>query len=149
MNASLSIVPLVIAAQLTASCALSRDVELTTTCPPVESIKTKPFRNERGIDSAYDKLRYDDACEGVLIRSLSNTKKMADPRQMPPDERFVVADAALFVLLERRSIAIEAVVPDEVAKRMNSQGIYAYFDYVASPSGREKVISQARRMIKN
>jgi hypothetical protein len=51
-----------------------------------------PFREERGVDPSYDRLRLDDACEVVLIRSLDNVEKMADPRQMPPDQRFAYFD---------------------------------------------------------
>ena len=45
---------------------------------------------------------FDDGCEVALIGALDNIEKMADPRQMPPDQRFVVGDAALFVSVFRR-----------------------------------------------
>lgn len=147
MKTNGKILSLMFAAQLAASCASSSDVNVAMACPSVESIKTMPFRDERGVDGAYDRLRFDDSCEEMLISALSSTQKMADPRQMPPDERFVVADAALFVLLERRGIEVEAVVPEEVSKRMESQGIYAYFDYVASPAGRDRVTSKVRQLV--
>ncbi len=147
MKAVQQALPLVCAAQLLAACASTAEVDSSASCPEVESIRTMPFREERGIDVAYDRLRFDDACQFVLIRSLDNVKKMADPRQMPPDERFVVSDAALFILLDRRGLAVEAVVPEDVAARMKSQGIYAYFDYVATPAGRNTVISRVRQLI--
>lgn len=34
-------------------------------CPFVAAINTMPFRGERGVDAAYDRLRFDDACESV------------------------------------------------------------------------------------
>lgn len=138
---------LICAAQLFGACASAAEVGSAANCPDVESIKTIPFRGERGVDPSFDRLRFDDACEAVLIRSLDNMKKMADPRQMPPDPRFVVGDAALFILLDRKGLAVEAVVPPDVAQRMKGQGIYAYFDYVATPSGRGSVVSRVKRLV--
>ena len=138
---------LICATQFLGACASTADVGSTVSCPHVESIKTLPFRGERGVDPSYDRLRFDDACEVVLIRSLDSVKKMADPRQMPPDQRFAVGDAALFVLLERRGLEVEAVVPAEVAERMRRQGIYAYFDYVATPGGRSAMVSRVKELI--
>jgi hypothetical protein len=51
------------------------------------------------------------------------------------------------VLLERKGLAVEAVVPAEVAERMRGQGIYAYFDYVATPGGRSAVVSRVKELI--
>jgi hypothetical protein len=106
-----------------------------------------PFRDERGLDVAYDRLRFDDPCETVLIESLGNLQKMRDPRQTPPDERFVVGDAALFILLWRRSWDIEQVLPHEVSAQLKDQGIAAYFDYVATPAGRRAVAARVERLI--
>lgn len=119
----------------------------TARCPRADAIKTMPFRDEHGIDAAYDKLRFEDACESELLVSLNDVRTMADPRQMPPDERFTVADAALFILLDRRSLAIEQVLPDDVAARMKGAGISAYFDYVATPQGRSEVVDRAKRLV--
>ena len=117
-------------------------------CPSVAEIKTMPFHDERGVDAAYDRLRFDAACEAVLIEALDNTQKMPDPRQMPTDARFAVSDAALFILMERRSLEIEQVLPDDVAARLKDRGIYAYFDYVARPAGRTAVVDRLRQPVR-
>ena len=116
-------------------------------CPRVDAVKTMPFRDERGIDAAYDKLRFEGACEGGLLDALHDSRKMADPRQAPPYEGFSIADAALFILLERRSIELEQVLPDEVAARIKDRGVYAYFDYVATPKGRRDVVDRVERLV--
>lgn len=72
---------------------------------------------------------------------------MADPRQMPPEHRFTVADAALFILLERRSLEIEQVLPVDVAASMKQQSIYAYFDHVATPVGRSTVVDRVKHQV--
>jgi len=108
-----------------------------------------PFHGKRGTDEAYDRLRFGTACEPVLIRELASDKKMPDPRQVPPDSRFSVGDAALFILLERHGVPIEAVVPADIAQRMNSEGIYAYFDFVNTRQGRESVAVSAKRIVES
>ncbi|HKS58137.1 MAG TPA: hypothetical protein VJS12_22770 [Steroidobacteraceae bacterium] len=113
-------------------------------CPLVGAINTIPFRGERGADAAYDRLRFDDACERVLFDSLDDAQRMPDPRQMPPEHRFTVADAALFILLQRRSIDVDQLLPPDVAARMQERGIEAYFDYVATPSGRSAIVDRVR-----
>ena len=131
----------VLACLCLAACASTPGGE-SPACPDVGSIKTIPFHGARAADAAYDRLRFEAACEVVLIQSLENLDSMPDPRQAPPEARFVVSEAALFILLDRRGIDVEAVVPEEVARKMETQGIYAYFDYVATPKGRAWVISR-------
>jgi hypothetical protein len=114
-------------------------------CPSVDSIKLLPFHGERGIDYAYDTLRFDEYCQSVLIEALDDLRPMPDPRQMPHDERFAVADAALFTLLDRLSLQIEDVLPREAAARLENDGVRAYFDYVAIPAGRQAVVEEAKR----
>jgi len=116
-------------------------------CPRVDAVKTMPFRDERGVDAAYDKLRFEGACEGGLLDALSDSRKMADPRQAPPYGGFAVADAALFILLQRRSIDVEQVLPDEVAARVKDRGVYAYFEYVATPDGRRDIVDRVERLV--
>ncbi|MBI1212268.1 MAG: hypothetical protein GC190_12450 [Alphaproteobacteria bacterium] len=115
-------------------------------CPAVRSIKMMPFRAEHGVDAAYDRLRDDAGCEQLLLDTLTSLKPMADPRQMAPEEGFVEGDAALFVLLERHHLEFEQVLPPEQAEDFRNSGIFAYFAYVATQSGRADVIARTKRL---
>lgn len=107
-----------------------------------------PFRFEYGIDPAYDRLRSDDACEYILVESLDDVSKMPDPRQAPIYEGFVVGDAALFMLLERRGLEFESVLPSDVSLKLETQGVCAYFSYVDTPAGRKSVIAKVKEIIR-
>lgn len=118
-------------------------------CPQVQSVKTIPLKEGSGHDAAYDRFVHDDACEPTLIRALGDLRKMKDPRQAPFDTRFVVSDAAVFIFLIRRNLEVQRVLPEEVASLLPTQGIYAYFDYVSVPSGREFVVARVKQLAKN
>lgn len=116
------------------------------TCPTVASIKTIPFRGDKGIDAAFDRLRFDASCEPVLLESLASLERMEDPRQAPPVESFVVGDAALFILLDRHDISIQQILPAATAAKFSDRGVYAYFDFVLQPSNRMLVVSRAKQL---
>lgn len=99
------------------------------------------------LDAAYDKLRFDGACEGGLLDALGDTREMTDPRQAPPYDGFTIADAALFILLERRSIGLDQVLPRDMAARIEDRGVYAYFEYVTTPEGRRDVVERVERLV--
>lgn len=129
---------------LSASGCASSSLEVE--CPPVESVKTIPFKEGSGYDAAYERLVRDDTCEPGVIRALSDVRKMKDPRGTPTDSRFAVSDAAIFIMLERHQVNVESILPVEVADRLKDQGIYAYFDFVSTPAGREFVITKVKKL---
>lgn len=131
---------------LSASGCASSSLEVG--CPAVESVKTIPIKDGSGYDDVYERLLRDDTCEPQLIRALSDTRKMKDPRQAPIDSRFAVSDAAIFILLRRHQLGVESILPVEVADRLKDEGIYAYFDFVSTPAGRRFVITRVKELAK-
>lgn len=109
----------------------------STACPAVADIKTMPFRQEEGVDAAYDRFRYASDCDHVLIEALTSLRPMADPR-CPVYEGFVEADAALFVLIHKYDIDIPDLLPKSEHANWKAQGVYAYFAYVEVPEQRAK-----------
>jgi hypothetical protein len=120
---------------------------LTGNCPLVASVKTMPMKETAGVDASYDKLVYDDRCEPTLMQALYDLTKMRDPRQAPFDSRFVVSDAAVFILLRRRNLNLESILPADVAGRLEERGVYAYFDYVETTAGRQFVIARVHELV--
>ena len=123
------------------------DAGETGVCPEVASVRLIPLKKGSGSDPVYERLIQDDNCEAKLIQALDDLTKMRDPRQAPIETRFVVSDAAVFILLNRRRVEIETILPDKVAAQWESRGIYAYFDYVATPAGRRDVIARVKEII--
>ncbi|MCC7036142.1 MAG: hypothetical protein IT560_02430 [Alphaproteobacteria bacterium] len=125
---------------LTASCASHSDIQKS--CPNVSAVREIPFRAGRGIDEAYNRLRYDDFCEASLHTALTSLAPMPDPRQAPPSQRVVEGDVALILLAERHQIDISLLLPEDQIFNWQSHGMDAYFDYVSSYSNRLKVIKR-------
>jgi len=118
-----------------------------TACPIISSVKQIPFRDKRGIDEAYDRLRYDDACEEVLRAALLSLVPMHDPRQVPPDNRVVEGDAALFLLVDKHDLDISQLLPDEQKPNWESRGMTAYFDYVSSYENRVLLVKRLNEQL--
>lgn len=118
-------------------------------CPPIRDVRMMPLKNERGVDAAYDSLRFGADCEAGLIAELESNQGMEDPRVMPrmPGYRFTVADAATFILVHRHDLSIESLVPSSVAEKLPTQGIWAYHDFVSTVEGRKFVANRVRELI--
>ncbi len=130
---------------LLASCA--HDDEVKTPCPKVSSVQEIPFRDERSADEVYNRLRYDDACESTLHSSLTSLTPMPDPRQMPPEQRFVEGDTALFLLLARHQLDISQLLPVNQATNWERQRMMAYFNYVSSFKNRLQLIKNLNELL--
>jgi hypothetical protein len=115
-------------------------------CPAVRDIKTMPFKDEWGVDAAYDRFRTGTDCDHVLIKGLTSLRLMADPR-CPSYGGFVEADAALFVLVEKHALDIPDLMPDSERAHWKEQGVYAYFAYVEDPKRRAKANARLLALI--
>jgi hypothetical protein len=117
-------------------------------CPAVDQIKYMPVKDEFGLDRVFDRLRLDRTCEAVLLAAMTDTRPMPDPRYEPTrTNRFVVADAAFFVLWSKYEWKAEQFLPPEIAAKYNSEGVYAYFDYVADPAHRASLAARAKVLV--
>ena len=135
----------VVSAFLTAADAHSSS---SSECPSISSIRIMPFHDEPGHDPTYDRLRFQDDCEDVLVSALSSNLRMNDPRQAPTVGTFTEADAAVFILLERYEIDVAEILPPEpAAEYRGSAGIYAYFSFVKEPEGRAYVANHLRQIV--
>lgn len=130
---------------LTTSCA--NGGQLSDVCPSVSSVIEIPFRDVRGADLSYNKLRYDTACDKELKNSLTSLVPMKDPRQMPLELRLVEGDTALFILLRRNQIDVLQILPEELKNNWNSQGMATYFEYVSTYKNRLQIIDRLNQLI--
>jgi len=130
-------------------CAHEREAVVEPRCPPVKALTAIPAGQQRGLDPAFDSLRYDPACETVLLNAVQSNEPMRDPRPVPPEPRFAVGDAALFILLAKHEVALEDVLPAAVADKLPSAGMKAYFDYVAVPLRRAEVVDSFMKILRD
>jgi hypothetical protein len=117
-------------------------------CDAVSTIRVMPFRNQAGLDPAYDGL-VAGGCSLVpcLIERIADTRGMPDPRQAPLWLDFKVGDAALFVLTRITGRSFEESLPAPVRARFPNQGVQAYFAYAAKRGSRAAIRADWRRWL--
>ena len=132
---------------LLTACDTSADNDPGRACPEVNAIQIMPFREERGVDLAYDKLRFDAQCEPILWKTATSDKLMPDPREEPKYGGFTEGDAAVFVLVDKYHVPLEEVLPDDQAEDWKAHGVWAYFEYVESPRNRVAAVARLKERL--
>jgi len=106
-------------------------------CGRVSEIKTLPFYDEEVDDPAYNALiKSGERVIPCLIASVNDTNPMPDPRQAPKVDT-VVGDIAFFVLINITKVDLMKLLPPDVQKKFDDQGIYAYFRYTEKKRNRK------------
>ena len=115
-------------------------------CDRISEIETMPTTDPTITDPIYESL----IAKGIeaypcLVDKIVETKKMPDPRYSVPHwQHFAIGDAAVFILVrslsqesdEREKLLIEMLPPGS-QKEWETNGIYAYFNYVSEPKNRK------------
>jgi hypothetical protein len=112
-------------------------------CQRLPEMKTMPFKGEPIEDEIYNGLAaLKDAAIPCLIKKITDSTRMNDPRQAPVYRDFRVGDAAFFVLLDITKVPFEQMLPAEVKSELEDEGVYAYFEYIKKDENRTSL--QAR-----
>lgn len=117
-------------------------------CNRLISIDTMPTRDPNITDPIYESLiaRGNEAIP-CLVDKVSDPTPMPDPRYSVPHwQHFAVGDAAVFILIdilrkddiEREELLID-MLPPKYEEEWKTNGIYAYFNYVAEPKNRREL----------
>ncbi len=114
-------------------------------CDRLAEIKKLPNRDPDDTDPLYEALiAKGDQAYSCLIEKITVAKKMPDPREAPKWKHYAVGDTAIFILV--RSVGKTDVGEEELLKEMlpppfrkewETNGIYAYFNYVSDPNNRK------------
>lgn len=126
-------------------------------CDRLISIDTMPSRDPNITDPIYESLIAKGG-EAIpcLVEKISDKTPMPDPRYSVPHwQHFAVGDAAVFILidilrkddLEREKLLIE-MLPPKYEEEWETNGIYAYFNYVSEPQNRKELQAWWRRWLK-
>ena len=117
-------------------------------CAKLKEIKTIPTFEPTPTDPIYEALiSKGNAAIPCLIGNITDTRKVPDPRYSVPHwQHFAVGDTAVFVLVdivgkddeEREELLIE-MMPPSSQKEWETNGIYAYFNYVSEPKNRSEL----------
>lgn len=108
-------------------------------CNHISEIKILPFAEEPVDDPAYNALiKAGEKAIPCLIDKVSDTTPMPDPRQAPKVDT-VVGDIAFFVLIDLTKVDFTELLPHEVRRKFEEEGIYAYFEYTEKIKNRKKL----------
>lgn len=117
-------------------------------CSRLAEIKIIPTRNPMPTDPIYEAIvAKSDEAVPCLVDQIPNKTKVRDPRySVPVWQHYAVGDTAIFILLrilrddalEREKLLIE-MLPPASKKEWETNGIYAYFNYVSEPKNRKQL----------
>ncbi len=113
-------------------------------CNRIAEIKTLPMKGEPGIDAAYDAIvGAGAAVVPCLIQNITNVTPVRDPRCLF-SEKTTVGDIAYFVLVDITKLEFAELLPLAVQKKIQSNGVYAYHDYVRRKGARSQLQFKVR-----
>jgi hypothetical protein len=109
-------------------------------CSKLNELKRMPNKDKSAGDIIYDGL-IDRGKKTIpcLIERITDTTIMEDPREAPHIQDFKVGDAAVFMLHRIAEKPLQDILPDDVKKHWETEGVYAYFNYVENPKNRKKI----------
>jgi hypothetical protein len=118
--------------------------DIRALCSRLAEIKTLPIKGEPGIDAAYDSLvGAGDAVVPCLIQKITNLTPIRDPRCLF-SERTTVGDIAYFVLVHITKLDFAELLPAEVQKEIQTNGVYAFHDYIRRKGARSQLQFKVR-----
>lgn len=124
------------AGQVTVSDVVFIEADLAQACDQVRAITLMPMKGD-GDDPAY--LSLIERGAGALpdlVMCIADQSVMPDPREAPVYTRTTVGDVAFWTFARITGVRIEDFLPTEYKERWEVNGVYAYFEYVATPENR-------------
>ena len=122
-------------------------------CGRLSEIKKLPYRDPNDTDQIYEALMAKGK-EAVpcLIEKITDETPMEDPREAQPWQQYKVGDTAVFILADI-AVKVEPVegeilqrmLPPVSAKEWETNGVYAYFNYVWESENRKELQKWWRR----
>lgn len=119
-------------------------------CKKLKDIKTLPTFEPTPTDPIYEALIVKgNSAIPCLIENITDKREVPDPRYSVPHwQHFAVGDTAVFIIVdivgkddeEREKLLIE-MMPAKSQKEWETNGIYAYFNYVSEPKNRKQLQS--------
>lgn len=109
-------------------------------CNSISEIRALPFKGEKGEDPIYDALiAAGEAAIPCLIKRITDTTQMDDPRRAPKYQYTTVGDIAYFILIDITKLDFIELLPQEVQVKYKKEGVYAYFSFVEKMENRQKL----------
>lgn len=131
---------------------LHADENTAALCGRLHEIKKLPYRDPNDTDPIYEALMAKGkAAMPCLIDKITDETPMPDPREAPPWRHYTVGDTAVFILVrmaDKEKDLIPEMLPQPYKKEWETNGVYAYFNYVLEPENRRELQEWWRWWIK-
>lgn len=106
----------------------------------LEQIKVIPIKSELVTDVNYNEIiKEGTRLLPCLAAQVVNDRRMNDPRKCPPYNDFMVGDLAYILFVKLSELQFEFLLPREIQQEYKTQGVYAYFMYVAKKENRQEL----------
>lgn len=101
------------------------------------------MKGEPGVDAAYDAIvGAGTTVVPCLIRQITNTQRMRDPRCPPFSNRTTIGDVSYFVLIDITNLDFIELLPPDVRRKFKTDGAYAYEAYISRKGARRQLQSR-------
>jgi hypothetical protein len=115
-------------------------IKVDSLCERIGDIKILPQKDNPVDDPAYNALL--DAGEKAipcLIRKITDTTVMTDPRQAPKVTGVRVGDVAYFMFVRLGKLDFVEFLPPDVRTKYARDGVYGYFEHIDERNNRQKL----------
>jgi hypothetical protein len=124
-----------------------RNENVESLCNRLHELKKIPYKNPNDTDPIYEALiAKGEEAMPCLVEKITDETPMRDPRGGPIWQHYKVGDTAVFMLIritnEDEILQVELLLemlPAKYRKEWESNGVYAYFNYVAESKNREEL----------
>jgi len=129
-----------------------RDENVESLCNRLSEIKKLPYRDPNDTDPIYEALiAKGKEAMPCLIEKITDETPMTDPREAPPWRYYKVGDTAVFILArisKDEEEILKKMLPIKYRKEWETNGVYAYFNYVSESKNRDELQRWWRNWIK-
>lgn len=117
-------------------------------CERLADIKKLPGKDPNDTDPIYEALILKGkSAFPCLIAKITDTTLTEDPRQAPKWREYAVGDTSVFVLArivgrdddDQEESLLTKMLPPKYQEEWKTNGVYAYFNYVAEPKNRKEL----------
>lgn len=120
-----------------------QDENVESLCNGLHEVKKIPYRDPNDTDPIYEALiiKGKEAMP-CLIEKITDQTLMPDPRGAQPWEYYKVGDTAVFILArmaKNEEEILRQMLPVKYRKEWETNGVYAYFNYVSESKNRSEL----------
>lgn len=109
-------------------------------CDQIDKIRILPYKDNQVDDQIYNALVAEgDKAIPCLIKKITDTTQMPDPRQAPKVTGVTVGDVAFFMVVRLSKADFAEFLPPDVQQSYRKNGVYGYFEQINESNNRAQL----------